>query len=267
MPNPQQSQSHKAELFRSLHVPGKPLVLSNVWDSISARTVASAEGVRALATASHAISEMHGVRDGENLDLETVILWARIISTSVDLPVSIDFEKGYAPTAGGVARNVRRLIEETQAAGLNIEDTIDADATLYSLTEASDRISAARRGVEESEVPAVIAARVDALVVEPENWDGAIERANAYLLAGADLVFVRRLATEAQVARALNEIDGPLSVICNPSSVPLSRLAELGVARVSFGPAMMGLAQSALSSAAATVTALGEYPPALSFPV
>ncbi len=260
-------QAARAELFRSLHVPGHPIILSNVWDSISARTVAGVDGVRALATASHAISEMHGVRDGENITVDTAINWARIISSSVDLPVSIDFEKGYAPTPGGVADNVRRLFEESEAVGINIEDTVDADITLFSRAEAADRVSAARSGAEAAGVPAVINARVDALAINPGDWDDAMARANAYLDAGADVVFIRRLQTEDQVARALSDVNGPLSVISNPESIPLSQLAALGVSRVSFGQGMMGTSMAALARAAAAVTRLEAYPEDLAFPV
>ena len=59
---------------------------------------------------------------------------------------------------------------------------------------------------------------------------------------------------------ALDRIDGKVSVISNPSSVPLARLAELGVSRVSFGPTTMGLTLSHLRDAATTLTARGDYP-------
>jgi 2-methylisocitrate lyase-like PEP mutase family enzyme len=54
-------------------------------------------------------------------------------------------------------------------------------------------------------------------------------------------------------------------VIANPTSVPLRRLAELGVARVSFGPGTMGLTLAHLQAAATQLTALGDYPPELGF--
>jgi 2-methylisocitrate lyase-like PEP mutase family enzyme len=56
-----------ADLLRALHVPGDPLIVTNVWDAATARAVAGAAGVRALATASHSVSEARGVSDGEGL--------------------------------------------------------------------------------------------------------------------------------------------------------------------------------------------------------
>lgn len=73
------------------------------------------------------------------------------------------------------------------------------------------------------------------------------------------------LGTEDKVKRALDEIDGKVSVISNPTSVPLARLAELGVSRVSFGPGPLGLTLAHLQAAATQLTALGDYPPELGF--
>jgi 2-methylisocitrate lyase-like PEP mutase family enzyme len=92
-----------------------------------------------------------------------------------------------------------------------------------------------------------------------------VTRANAYLAAGADVVFVLGLRDEDSVAKAIAEIDGRVSVVSNPSSVPLRRLAELGVSRVSFGPGTLGLALAHLQAAATQLTALGEYPAELGF--
>ena len=73
------------------------------------------------------------------------------------------------------------------------------------------------------------------------------------------------LGTEDLVARALDEIHGKVSVISGPDSVPLARLAELGVSRVSFGPMTMGLTLSHLRDAAEQLTARGDYPRELGF--
>ena len=113
----------KAELLRSLHVPGTPLILTNVWDAVTARIVAGTPGVTALATASHAVSFAHGVEDGAGLTVEQALAVAELIAHTVDIPVSVDFEKGYATDAAGVQANVEKLIA-AGAAGLNLEDSI-----------------------------------------------------------------------------------------------------------------------------------------------
>ncbi|WP_097060368.1 isocitrate lyase/PEP mutase family protein [Salinibacterium xinjiangense] len=254
----------KAELLRSLHIPGIPLIVTNVWDAVTAKIVADAPGVRALATASHAVSFAHGVADGEGLTLAQALTTARLVAAAVEIPVSVDFEKGYAPDATGVQRNVEALIE-AGAAGLNLEDSIgQPKAPLFDLDTAVSRVAAARAAGEATGVPITINARVDTLAGGGE-WDDAITRANAYLAAGADCIFMLGLGDEAKVARAVAEVAGKVSVFSGPGSVPLKKLAELGVSRVSFGPGALGLTLAHLRAAATQLTALGDYPAELGF--
>lgn len=258
------TQIEKAELLRSLHVPGTPLIVTNVWDAVTARIVAAAPGVKALATASHAISFAHGVDDGEGLTVEQALAAAELVVSSVDIPVSVDFEKGYSPDASGVQRNVELLVS-TGAVGLNIEDSVGASrAPTFDIETATARVAAARAAADSTGVPLVINARVDTLAGGGE-WDDMVARANAYLGAGADCIFVLGLGDESKVERALAAIDGKVSVISNPTSVPLKRLAELGVSRVSFGAGTLGLTLAHLQAAAAQLTALGDYPAELGF--
>ena len=80
------------------------------------------------------------------------------------------------------------------------------------------------------------------------------------------MIFFLGLSDEDKVKRALDEVNGRISVIGHPGAVPLTRLAELGVSRVSFGPGTLGLALAALQRAATTLTGLGDYPEDLGFP-
>jgi 2-methylisocitrate lyase-like PEP mutase family enzyme len=259
------STADKAALLTSLHIPGEPLIVTNIWDAVTARTVAGAKGVRALATASHAVSFAHGVPDNEGLTVEQALEAARIITGAVSIPVSVDFEKGYAADAAGVRDNVARLIE-AGAAGLNIEDSLEsASGPVRDLESSVARVAAARAAADAARVPLAINARVDSLVSNPADWAGAMERANRYLDAGATSIFVLRLPTEGLVERAIRDVNGPVSVISNPTSVSLKRLAEIGVARVSFGPGVLGLTLAHLQKAATTLTALGDYPEELGF--
>ena len=256
--------AEKAELLRSLHVPGDPLIVVNVWDAVTARIVGAAPGVKALATASHSISFAHGVPDGEGLTVDEALSAARLVIEATELPVTVDFEKGYYPDGTRLEENIARLIE-VGASGLNIEDSVGASkAPQFPVDVAAARVAAVRSAAAKSGVPLVINARVDTLAGGGE-WDEAMARANVYLAAGADVIFMLGLGTEDKVKRALDEIDGKVSVISNPTSVPLKRLAELGVSRVSFGPGPLGLTLSHLQAAATTLTALGDYPEELGF--
>ena len=62
----------KAEQFRSLHVPGQPLVLFNVWDAGSAKAVV-ASGAKAIATSSWSVANVNGFTDGERIPLALAI--------------------------------------------------------------------------------------------------------------------------------------------------------------------------------------------------
>jgi 2-methylisocitrate lyase-like PEP mutase family enzyme len=256
------TQRDKAELLLNLHVPGDPLIVTNVWDAVSARIVATTPGVKAIASASHSVSFARGVPDGEGLELDQALDAARLIVGATELPVTIDFERAYADDAAGVQANVERLIS-TGAVGLNLEDSLATDA-MRPFDASVERVAAARAAGRATGMPIVINARVDALV-RGGDWDDAIARANAYLTAGADCAFVLGLRDAAAVERAVAGIDGRVSVISGATSVPLRQLAELGVARVSFGPGILGLTLSHLRDAVAELTALGEYPRELGF--
>ncbi len=256
--------AEKADLLRSLHVPGTPLIVTNVWDAVTARIVAGAPGVKALATASHAVSFAHGVEDGEGLSVDQALNVASLVSHAVDIPVSVDFEKGYAATPAGVQANVEKLIA-AGAAGLNIEDSIGAaKAPTFDIETATARVAAARAAGVATGVNISINARVDTLAGGGE-WDDAVARANAYLDAGAESIFFLGLSSEELVERAIAEVRGKISVIAYPGQVPLKKLAELGVSRVSFGPFVLGLTLSHLQDAATQLTALGDYPAELGF--
>jgi 2-methylisocitrate lyase-like PEP mutase family enzyme len=254
----------KAELLRSFHVPGSPLILTNVWDAESARVVAAANGTRALATASHTISDRHGVPDGEGLSLDQALAAAAAITEAVAMPVSVDFERGYAKDPDALAENVRRLIE-VGAAGLNIEDSYGSGAgEVYSLDDQVARVAAVRKASENGGVPLSINARVDVLR-RGGTFEEAIERANAYLEAGGDSAFVLGLDTEAQVEQAVDAIDGPVATVVKFGSIPIARLVELGIARISVGPGSGKFSLEALGKLAETLNARGEYPPELTY--
>ncbi len=259
------TQIQKAELLNSLHISGSPLIVVNVWDAITAKVVSETPGVKAIATASHSISNVRGLQDGEGLTVDEAISAATIIAGAVDLPVSVDFEKGYAPDAAGVSDNVRRLIEESGIVGINIEDSIGlAKAPQFDITTAAQRVAAARAGAEASGIPLVINARVDTLA-GGGDWHEAVSRANAYLEAGADVIFFLGLNDEDKIKSAVDQVNGRISVFGHPGGVPLARLAELGISRVSFGPGTLGLTLAAMQRAAKSLVALDDYPEDLGF--
>ena len=88
-----------------------------------------AEGFPAAATASAAISSSLGFQDHENIKLSTHIEIIKRIVSSVDIPVSADFEAGYGESISQLKDSVKQLLE-TGAAGINIEDNINDGSAL-----------------------------------------------------------------------------------------------------------------------------------------
>ena len=136
------TQKEKAEAFRNLHVKGSPVILFNIWDAGSARTIEQA-GAKAIATGSWSVAAAHGYDDGENIPLALVLANTKRIVESVSLPVTLDFETGYATDLSGLKDNIRNVIA-AGAIGINFEDRIiDADE-LQSIADQSARIAAIR---------------------------------------------------------------------------------------------------------------------------
>src|SRR3954447_12034953 len=92
----------RAEELRRLHEAPELLVLPNVWDAASARTVAALPACRGLATPSAGIAAAHGVQDGD-LGAEAMIEAVGRIARAVELPVTADLEAGYGDAGATVA--------------------------------------------------------------------------------------------------------------------------------------------------------------------
>src|SRR4051812_20738288 len=93
----------RARTLLDLHRAPEILVLTNVWDVVSARVVAGTDGVRALATASHSIAATFGYEDGENIPLELHLSMVERSPAAVDRRATMDSEAGYG-AAGEPAR-------------------------------------------------------------------------------------------------------------------------------------------------------------------
>lgn len=236
--------SDKAQLLRSLHQPGKPLVLFNVWDAVSARIVEEV-GYPALATGSAAIAWTQGYPDGEHISREHMLACVARIAKAVEVPVSADLEAAYGLTVRDAAATARGAIE-AGASGLNFEDAGEP-GELIDLDLQCERIEAMVEMGRRLGVPIVINARTDAFLRQApgdsvSRVDEAVRRGNRFLDAGADCVFVLGVSDEASIARLAQEIRGPINVFATPKTPPVARLAQLGVARISIGPA--GLAHA-----------------------
>ena len=230
------AQSAKAEAFRSLHVPGRPLVLFNIWDAGSAAAVAKA-GARALATGSWSVAAANGFADGEQVPLDFAIDNLARIVRATDLPVTVDLESGYGGTAAEVAWNVARAIE-AGAIGCNLEDSFPRDGSLRDVGEQAKRIASTRRAASDAGVAMFINARTDVFFQAPAQAHdeamvrAALDRAEIYAKAGADGLFVPGVVDQGLIGRLAETSPLPVNVMVEADIPPLTRLAELGVARM-----------------------------------
>jgi 2-methylisocitrate lyase-like PEP mutase family enzyme len=247
-------QIRKAAQFRALHIPGKPLVLFNIWDVGSARAVAAA-GAKAIATGSWSVAHANGYDDGEQTPLDLAIDNLRRIVCATDLPVSIDLESGYGATAEELGGTIRLAIE-AGAVGCNLEDSIPATGKLRSAADQAGRIRTARRTANDAKIHFFINARTDIFLQQTANQNDdtmiaqAVERAHAYAEAGTDGLFAPGLTNLTLIARLAEASPLPINIMVVDFTSPLSALAEQGVARVSHGPRPYLLAMKVLEEAA-----------------
>ena len=247
------------ETFKSLHVPGDPLILFNIWDAGSAKAVADA-GAKAIATGSYGVAEAQGFADGEGFPLSAVLSNLERIVSVTDLPISIDMEAGYGTSPEQVAESVSAA-KNAGAAGINLEDRMPGLDTLTAIGEQVARVAAA------AETGLFVNARCDLLRGQPpeshgpELADQAIERAKAYADAGAGGVFVPFTTNRTCIAAICERSPIPVNIIWTPAAAggfaDPSELANLGVARISHGHRPWAAAMAWLADEAKAVFAGG----------
>ncbi len=229
----------KCEQLKSLHTPGDPLLLPNAWDVATARAVAAA-GFPVVATTSWGVALSLGFEDDERAPADEMFAAAARIARGVDVPVTVDAEAGY----GMDPAQVVAALLAAGAAGCNLEDTDNAAGVLHDAKERAAWFGAVRDAAVAADYPLVINARVDPFLkpyvtgadpaTQIELVPDAVERANAYLAAGADCVYPVALWEPNALRQFLAEVDGPVNVSAVPELESLDEIAALGVARVSW---------------------------------
>lgn len=235
-------QKERAEQFRRFHHEAPLLVLPNVWDAASARIIAQA-GFPAIATTSSGVATALGYSDGQQISREMLIEALARITRVVECPVTADIEAGYGNTIAEVLQTVKAVMA-TGVVGINIEDSRpQQENALVDTSFQVVLITALRELATALDVPFVINARVDVFLLaigEPASrFENAVQRANAYLQAGADCVYPIGTLDRDVIAGLVKAIHGPVNILGGPRAPTLPELAQLGVARVSLGGGLM----------------------------
>ncbi|MEV0407781.1 isocitrate lyase/phosphoenolpyruvate mutase family protein [Actinoallomurus sp. NPDC050550] len=250
----------KALLFRESHRSGRPLLLANAWDAASAR-VAEDAGAVAVATTSAGVAWGLGAPDGDRLGRDLALdLIARVVA-AVGAPVTADIESGYADDPDGVAVTVGGVLA-AGAVGINIEDAHHAGPEpLRPVAEQADRIASARQASDASSL--FINARIDTYLMAVGDQHGrlseTLKRAEAYVAAGADGIFVPGV-TDPEIVSALVEgLEVPLNVLAGPGAPDVATLAGLGVARISVGSSIAQAAYALVRRSTRELLTTGTY--------
>ena len=251
------STADKRERFLALHVPGTPLLLPNAWDGGSAR-IFEALGFQATATTSSGHAATLGRLDG-TVTFDELVAHAAAMVAATELPVSADFENGFADEPTAVADNVR-IVAATGVAGLSIEDyTGRRDDPLYDLTLATERIAAACAATGDDGPAVVVTARAEKYLRGNPDLADTITRLQAYAAAGAHCVYAPGLSTLDDISAVVDAVDCPLNVLALPGVPTVAELAAVGVARISVGGGFSSVALSAATRAARELLDDGTY--------
>ncbi|MGN0362073.1 MAG: isocitrate lyase/phosphoenolpyruvate mutase family protein [Bilifractor sp.] len=234
------NQEQKAELFQRMHREKGMFVIPNSWDAGSAY-IYEKEGFSCVATSSAGVAYALGYPDGEDITLDDLVYVVANTVRRVNIPVSADFERGYAEDPDQVKANARRLVE-AGAVGFNIEDGVpeaEPGRKLSSMDLQIAKIKALVDLKKEMGINFVINARTCAYWLnvgsQEEMMKIAIDRGNAFAEAGADCVFVPGPMDVETVRGLVQGIHAPLNTILNGRFHDFDRLREIGVRRLSVG--------------------------------
>ncbi len=256
------SQKDKAIQFRQLHHASSILVLPNAWDAASANVFEQA-GFPAIATTSSGVAASLGYPDGERISRDMMIEVVERMTRVVESPVTVDIEAGYGNTIEEVLQTVKAIID-AGAVGINIEDsTKEQEKALVDVSYQVELIKAIQELALSMDMPLVVNARTDVFLLPTgdatSRFEQAVQRAKAYRQAGADCLFPIGVSDANTIAYLAQAIKGPINILAGPKSPSIPELAQLGVARVSFGSGLMRAALARLRDIARELLEQGTY--------
>lgn len=232
----------KTRVLKDLLNSPDTLIMPDAYDPISAKLIEAA-GFKAVQCSGYSFSIAAGYEREVDVTLEENVEWTRRIVDAVDVPVMADAEDGYG-SPENVVNTVSKFIK-IGVAGLNIEDMIPNGEPGVSVVDADlmmEKILVARKTAEIEDKPDfIINGRTDALRSTEDRSEGleiAIDRANQYLGAGADLAFITYVATLDEVERIMKKVKGPVSIAAgqpyNVNEFSVNDLKTCGVKRISL---------------------------------
>lgn len=250
---------HKTTQLKNLIHARELLVMPGAYDPISARIIAEA-GFQAIQCSGFGIASSRlGLPDYSFLALSDMVDATQAIVDAVELPVMADGDTGFGNAVN--AWYTVRAFERIGCAGVNIEDQVMPKRcghldgkTVVPIEEAVVKIRACAEARIDPDF--VINARTDALAVG--GIEDVIRRGNAYLEAGATMVFIDGLSDKELARRAVTAIRGPVAINVveggkSPSDFTFAEMESIGIARVSLPGTLLLSAVQGMVDALASV--------------
>lgn len=227
------SQKEKCAAFRNLHYSGAAFIVPNPWDIGSARLLQGL-GFKALATTSVGLAYSLGLSDYE-VSLEQLLFFCSELAANTYVPVTVDFENGFASEPAAVAKNILRLAE-TGVAGCSIEDFDSRQQKIYGFELAVERIEAAVEAVRSLDMPFQLTARAENLLRGVDDLDDTIRRLQTFESAGADVLYAPAIKSLEQLRHVTSEISRPFNVLAPfIKNASVAALHAHGATRISLG--------------------------------
>lgn len=230
--------------FRELHQSGT-FVMPNPYDLGSARLLA-ALGFEALASTSAGFAATLGRLD-MSVTREELLAHVAPLAAATSLPLNVDSERCFADDLDGVTETVE-LLADAGAAGCSIEDWNPTSNAIDPIDVAAARVVAAAAGAGRTGI--VLTARCENHLHGVKDLDDTITRLQAYVAAGAEVVYAPGLSDLGDIGRVVDEVGVPVNVLILPGGPSVAQLADAGVRRISTGGLLSRISHGAMVAAA-----------------
>jgi 2-methylisocitrate lyase-like PEP mutase family enzyme len=251
--------AERHQKFHALHQQGC-FVIPNPWDMGSAKMMA-ASGAVALATSSAALAFTLGRPDMGQVTREEALKHGEDIVRATSLPVSGDFENGFADAPDDVAETIR-LAAEAGLSGCSIEDTQMIDGNpAYDFEFAVDRIRAAADAARSLPHPFMLCARADGVMNGVYDLDEGIRRIQAFERAGANLVYIPVSPGPEELKRVIASVKAPVNALAAGPLTKLSvkEIAAIGARRISLGSMIARVTHAAIAEQMDAIMKDGDF--------
>ncbi|MEZ5881377.1 MAG: oxaloacetate decarboxylase [Nitratireductor sp.] len=242
-----------ASKLRGILSSSEPVIVPGAYDALTASLVEEAGFAAVYATGAGISNSQLALADVGLLTMSEMLYQVRRMASAVSVPIICDIDSGY-----GNAVNLFRTVDEfirAGAAAVQIEDQIVPKRCghfegkhLVPINEAVLKIRAAVEARGDSGL--VIIGRTDAIAVE--GFERAIERAEAYHEAGADVLFVEAPRTEEEMAEIARRLPGPKVInLVEGGQTPIlthDQLREMGYAIVLYANLVLRTGIKAIQS-------------------